>query len=326
LLILAGSVLLFSGATPTATGVAAVLRDVMPLPMMETSHLLGSLVGWLLLFFARALWLRLEVEYPAAVALLLFGILFSLLKGFDWQEALILSVMLVLFLPIRRYFYRDSALLEMPFTLPWYGLIGLLLGTSVWLGFFSYQHVGYADTLWWEFTHAGDVSRFLRASVILGGCVIAFGPYRLLRVAVPLYSTALDEDREALLAVARAASQSSGDLASAGGDKSILWSHLRRAFLMYRTNRKYWVTMADPLGDVADHDELVWRFRELADHHGAMPVFYQVSCHHLPLYLDMGLILFKPCEEARVPLATLICRATDAAASAIRSSAWACLA
>jgi phosphatidylglycerol lysyltransferase len=104
LLMLAGSVLLFSGATPTATGVAEVLRDVMPLPLMETSHLLGSLVGLLLLFFARAVWLRLEVAYPAAVVLLLFGILFSLLKGFDWQEALILSAMLILLLPTRRYF------------------------------------------------------------------------------------------------------------------------------------------------------------------------------------------------------------------------------
>lgn len=302
LLLIAGAILLFSGATPADRDAMAWLREIMPLPVMEISHLLGSLVGLLLLFLARGVWLRLEIAYPASVGLLIFGILFSLLKGFDWQEATILSTMLLLFVPTRRYFYRDSALVDMPFTLPWFALIGLILGASVWLGFFSYKHVEYADTLWGEFSHRGDASRFLRSLVTLGGCVVAFGLYRLLRVAPPPAPGADQDDRQAILAVVRSASQTDGYLALLG-DKTILWSHSRNAFLMYRVTRQYWIAMGDPVGDSDEHEGLVWRFRELADRHGARVVFYQVSKHHLPLYLDMGLILFKLGEEALVPLA-----------------------
>jgi phosphatidylglycerol lysyltransferase len=54
--------------------------------------------------------------------------------------------------------------------------------------------------------------------------------------------------------------------------------------------------------DAAERAELAWRFRELADHHGAWTVFYQVGRDNLPLYVDMGLSLVKMGEEARVPL------------------------
>jgi phosphatidylglycerol lysyltransferase len=41
----------------------------------------------------------------------------------------------------------------------------------------------------------------------------------------------------------------------------------------------------------------------LADRHAGWPVFYEVSAHHLPLYIDLGLTLLKMGEEAMVPLA-----------------------
>jgi len=49
--------------------------------------------------------------------------------------------------------------------------------------------------------------------------------------------------------------------------------------------------------------ELAWRFRELADEHGARASFYEVGAADLPIYLDLGLTLRKVGEEASVPLA-----------------------
>ncbi len=73
---------------------------------------------------------------------------------------------------------------------------------------------------------------------------------------------------------------------------------------MYGVAGRSWVALGDPIGPPDEHDELVWRFRELSDRHGGWTVFYQVADQGLPLYLDLGLTLLKLGEEARVPLAT----------------------
>jgi phosphatidylglycerol lysyltransferase len=73
---------------------------------------------------------------------------------------------------------------------------------------------------------------------------------------------------------------------------------------MYGVERRSWVALGDPVGPREECRELAWRFREEADRHGGWPVFYLVSPETLPLYLDLGLTLYKLGEQARVDLAT----------------------
>ena len=56
----AGAVLVFSGATPGLGNRLALLREVIPLPVLELSHLLGSAVGVGLLVIANGLYRRLD--------------------------------------------------------------------------------------------------------------------------------------------------------------------------------------------------------------------------------------------------------------------------
>ena len=72
---------------------------------------------------------------------------------------------------------------------------------------------------------------------------------------------------------------------------------------MYQIHGRSWVALGDPIGARESQEELVWRFRELSDHHAGWTVFYQVSGERLPLYVDLGLAVMKLGEEARVPLA-----------------------
>ena len=71
---------------------------------------------------------------------------------------------------------------------------------------------------------------------------------------------------------------------------------------MYGVSRRSWVALGDPVGAADEREDLVWLFRELADHAGALCVFYEVSAETLPIYVDAGLALSKLGEEARVPL------------------------
>ena len=298
---LTGVILLISGATPPAHGRMAWVGHL-PLGLIELSHFLGSLAGAGLLVLAWGLWHRLDAAFGLTVALLGVGIGASLLKGADWEEALALTVVLGSLLPARSHFYRKSALVAEPLEASWVLAIAMVVGTSVWLGFFAHKHVQYQNELWWRFALHADAPRFLRATVGVVGLLLVFGLMRLLRHAPP--ETHLP-DRAELDRAAQiiATSRDSSTNLVLVGDKPLLWSSSGRGLLSYGVSGRSWVALGDPIGDEEEREELAWRFRELADRHGGWTVFYEVGVEHLPLYIDLGLTLMKLGEEARVPLA-----------------------
>ncbi|MFN8543628.1 MAG: bifunctional lysylphosphatidylglycerol flippase/synthetase MprF [Candidatus Binatia bacterium] len=299
---LGGVILLASGATPVPHGRLAWLRDLLPLPVVETSHFLGSVAGIGLLLLARGLQLRLDAAYGLTSMLLGAGAVFSLLKGFDWEEALVLTAMLAALLPCRRHFYRRAALLDEPFSGPWITAVALVVLGVIWLLLLSFRHIEYASDLWWQFELQAQAPRALRAAVGVVGALVAFGGARLLRPAPPDPTPPSAEEVAAVRRLVAAAPDSSAHLALLG-DKTFFFSPARDAFVMYAVEGRSWVAMGDPVGAPGAARELAWQFHELADRHAGWTVFYQVGTDNLPLYLDLGLSLAKLGEDARVDLA-----------------------
>ncbi|HXO22854.1 MAG TPA: bifunctional lysylphosphatidylglycerol flippase/synthetase MprF [Thermoanaerobaculia bacterium] len=298
---LGGAILLISGATPAVHTRLAWLSALLPLPVIELSHFLGSVAGVGLLFLATGLQRRLDAAYQLAVILLATGIVVSLLKGLDYEEAILLSLMLASLIPCRRHFYRRASLTSQPFTPVWIGAIAIVLFGSIWLGFFAYKHVDYSREIWWRFTLFGNAPRFLRASVAVLLLVLAVALERLMRPArpEPTFPTPRDIDLAATIA---AASRRTYAYLGLLGDKELLFNDSGTAFLMYAVSRRSWVAMGDPVGPEQERIDLAWRFRELSDQHGGRPVFYQVGERELYLYADLGLSLLKLGQEGRVPL------------------------
>ena len=296
-----GAVLLFSGATPTLPGRIGFLRRVVPLPLVELSHFFGSIAGAALLVLARGLQRRLDAAYQLTVVVLGTGILFQIFKGGDFEEAIILAVMLFALVASRRHFYRKASLLNEGFGPGWIAAILLVLISSAWLGFFSYKHVEYSRDLWWHFSFRADAPRFLRASVGVVGLLLLFSIQRLLRPAAEEPDPPTIEEVERAAAVIADEKNSQANLALLG-DKPLLFSPTGRAFLMYGVEGRSWISMGDPVGDDDEKQELIWRFREMCDLHAGWPVFYEVQRQNLHFYLDLGLTLLKIGEEARVKL------------------------
>jgi phosphatidylglycerol lysyltransferase len=116
------------------------------------------------------------------VILLATGIIASLLKGGDYEEAVILAFLLAGLLPSRRQFYRRASLFGERFTAGWLATIALVLHLrrSGWV--FS------PTSIWsirircggpFSFSGEGEAPRFLRAmvgragsSAILWGCEV----------------------------------------------------------------------------------------------------------------------------------------------------------
>jgi phosphatidylglycerol lysyltransferase len=298
-----GALLLFLGVTPEVTWRLVWLKLVLPPAVIEAAHFVASLVGTGLLLVSWGLQHRLDRAYLLTVGLLATGIMASLLKGLDYEQAIALAVILGALLPCRRYFYRKASIISQRFTPGWAAAIALVLLGSIWLGVFSHKHLKYAWRLWGWLALSGDVPRFLRGAAGAIGVALAFAMVRLLRPAPPEPAPPSTADLHRVRTIIATSRQTYANRALLG-DKALLFSDNRRAFIMYGVEGRSWVALGDPVGPPEESADLVWQFRELCDRHGAWTVFYQVQPHNLALYSDLGLTLLQLGEEARVPLTT----------------------
>src|ERR1700704_1597770 len=296
---LAGALLLFSGATPALDERLAFLDQFLPLAGLEGSPLRASPLGLGLLVLARALFRRVRAAYHISVCLLLAGMFASLLKGLDFEEAGLLALVLGVLMLGRRAFYRPTAILSERFTPAWVVSIAGVIVMAVWIGIVSHRSVSYSDQLWWTFALHGDAPRMLRASlavIVLGSAYVLLN---MLRPARPEPAVAGPGE----LARARTLiATSDATLANAAltGDKRLLFSDGGDAFVMYQIAGRSWIALGDPVGSQQGAEELVWRLREISDHHGGQTVFYQVGPERLARAV-MAVALLAPSVPARRP-------------------------
>ncbi len=300
-----GVVLLLTGNLPAEGSRLDLLGHLLPLPFAEASHMAASLVGLVLVVLARGLLARMALARTASVVLLLAGAVFALLRGLDWEEALLLAVIAGLLVLYRDAFYRGASWQRGDWRLfrPTPGWLLLVLVTLLALtlvGFIAFRHVEYRDDLWWAFAWHGDAPRFLRVSLLLAVAAAAIALDTLLRRPAPLPATP-EPIPDAVRRLLDACPDTQPQLALLG-DKRFLVSDEGDAFLMYGVAGRSWVVFGDPVGDPEAGRELVWRLAELADRAAGRPVFYALSPDLLPLYLDLGLAILKTGEVAAVNL------------------------
>lgn len=299
----AGAALLFSGSLPSDAARLHYLEEFIPDSLMQLSHLLGSIFGLMLLIVARGLYRRLEGAFWVALLVLLLGMLASLVKGFDYEEATVMLLAAGVLWSGRHQFNRRASLLDEPFTSGWLLSVLMICGGAIWLGFFAQRHVDYSNDLWWNFAINHDAPRMLRASLAVVIGLMVFALARLLRASPGASLPATVDDIERAAAILPFSSQAEACVAMTG-DKRFLFHPDNDAFIMYQLSGRSVVAMGDPVGNAAHFQALVWQYRELCDQLDKRCVFYQVSQPHLPLYIDLGLTLSKLGEEAIVPLAS----------------------
>ena len=296
-----GSMLVISGATPAFTKRIALLQTFLPLWVLESSQLMGSLFGVLLLFVARGLLRRLDAAWWLALVIAVANLALSLAKGLAFVEAGVLCVLIVLLVATRERFNRHSSLFAERFTPAWLASVGCVIALAVWVLLFAFRDVQYSQHLWWQFAFHSRAPRALRATLGAGVFAAALASWQLLRPAAGRFVMPASEDLEQAARIVRAQERSDAGLALMG-DKSFLFSASRSAFLMYAKRGRTWAALHDPVGPREEWPALIREFVTLAHAHGGRAAFYQVRADALPLYLDAGLTLMKLGEEARVML------------------------
>lgn len=300
----AGLVLLVSSATPAVHSRMEMLAEYLPISLIEGSHLMGSIVGFAMLFVARGIYNRYDSAYPAALLLLASGIVFSLVKGLDYEEATFLALVFPVVVAARSVFYRPSKVSMLELSLGWWVFIAVSLTGLIWLLFFAYKRVDYENFLWWQIALglAGDASRSLRSVFAIVMVALVVGVNQLFRPARPVLAAPTPEDLADARRIIGVASSTNAYLALTG-DKVLLFSTPRDAFIMFRQTMRSLIAMGDPVGNPASFAALIWRLRELADRHKRRLAFYQVSTDCLTYYIDAGMQFARLGEEAIIDLA-----------------------
>jgi phosphatidylglycerol lysyltransferase len=296
-----GLVLLLSGATPASEARLALLGRVLPLHVIEASHFLASVAGAGLLLLSQGLARRLDGAYYLASVLLILGVTASMLKGFDYEEAALLLLVLAILWRARAAFDRRAAFFETRFSTAWVAALIGAVGASVWLGLFAFKHVEYSRELWWQFELQGDASRFLRGSVGAAVLLLLVGVARLIGYApyeAPVPAKGDLQDAEKAIAAQASTFPNLAFLR----DKALLFDDTRTAFLMYAVQGRTWAALGDPVGPEERLTDLVRMFLERCADFGGVPVFYEVTATHLHRYADFGLTFVKLGEEAKVDL------------------------
>lgn len=300
---LGGVMLLFSGATPAAQDRLALVGRIFPLGVIEASHFIGSIAGAALLVLSHGLSRRLAGAYYATGAAIVIGITASLLKGFDYEEATLLALVLIGLWQARPAFSRHAAFRDARLSPAWIAAALGALAASIWLGLFAYEHVQYANDLWWQFELQGDAPRFLRASVGAAVVVALFGLSRLVGPARYRIASPSARDWGDVEQAVAAQTFTSPNLVFLG-DKGVLFDDDRRAFVMYGVHGRSWVALGDPVGPDACGTAAAREFLQRCDDFGGVPVFYEVPARHVHRYIDLGLTLIKLGECAHVQLST----------------------
>ncbi len=298
----AGVVLLASSAFPTLKDRLAILHETVPLAAVELSHVLSAVTGVLLIALSRGIAAQVRSAYHLTQILLVSGALFSVLKGIDFEEAFILLAIALLLRQQRTRFYRQSYPLASGRSLKW--LAGLIVSVAgfAWLGDWAHGNLVWGWETLSRFAPSLEAPRFARALLIAAMVATGFIGWSFYKR--PRFVPA-KPNAQALSEAERILNQFGGtEFAHLVflGDKSILWSPDRRAFVQYGWIRDRLIALGDPCGDSGSFDSAIIAFRDLADLHDLTPCFYEIAEENVHRYHDAGFALFKLGETATVRL------------------------
>ena len=299
-----GAILMFSGATPASAARIAVLRQAIPLPMIEAAQAISCLAGFALMWVARGLYRRLATAYWLACGMLGVGIAAMLLKGLDYEEAIGVSVVLAALIPARAAFYRRSSFLALPLPATWAAGMVVVAAAAAWIGVLLHRMAALRGLQLTRFSYVADTPRFVRAELVVLAAVVLLVLYVMIRGRAPRPGLPTPADMSVVRSILHLSHAAHGHLALLG-DNRILFSESGRAFLMYGIHGKSWIALGEPVGPEEEHADLIWHFRELCEWFSASPVIYQVSDRLSATFADVGLTTFRIGDEARVSLSSL---------------------
>jgi len=314
---LMGVVNVCSSLTPALAHRLALLDRFSPLEVRHRSHLTATLAGFALLLLSRSLCRRKRVAWSVTVAVLVVSVASHLLKGLDYEEALLAAALLAWLLALRPYFWARSdppsvrngivvlgaALL---FTLA-YGTGGFyLLDRHFSVSFNLMAALRQTVLMFAELYNPGlepvtGFGRYFADSIYaVGAATLAYALVSLLR-PVLLRGPATREERARAEAIVRVYGRSSLARFTLFADKAYFFTP-GGSVLAYAVRSGNAVALGDVIGPSEDAPAAIEAFKGHCARNDWKPAFYQTLSEYLEHYQAAGFLTLRVGHEAIVEL------------------------
>jgi phosphatidylglycerol lysyltransferase len=314
-----GIVNVISAITPSLSARIQVLERYSPLEIRHGSHLTAALAGFALLMLAGNLWRHKQTAWMLTIIVLGISSVSHLLKGLDYEEAILSGALALWLFSLKPHFYArsDSPSIRqglrtltaaLGFTLM-YGTVGFyLLDRQFKVSFGLEAAVRQTLVMFTQFYDPGiePISGFGRyfAASIYGVGAVTIG-YALLMLARPVLvrRRAQPEESERARQIVENYGRSSLARATLFDDKMYFFTP-GGSMIAYAAKNRVAVALGDPIGPPDDLAAAVKSFQSQCKINDWQPAFYQTMPETLEIYHSAGFNSLKIGNEAIIDLAS----------------------
>jgi len=303
LVALMGIVNVISAVTPSFAERLVILEQYLPLEVRRGGHLTAALAGFALLILAHGLSRRKQVAWTLTLLVLGISAISHLIKGLDYEEALLAGVLAMMLWRMRARFHARSDVPSIQqglrvlaaafiFTLA-YGTLGFFLldrHYSIHFGFWS--AVRQTVVMFTQFYDPGLIpvtrfGRFFADSIyVVGIATFSYAEFMLLR-PVFVREPATKKERERARAIVEKFGHSSLARFLLFNDKRYVFTPGGSVIGFALVGRTA-VTLGDPIGPTEDLLPSIEAFASLCQRNDWLPVFYQTLPETLESYKSVG--------------------------------------
>ncbi|WP_313894044.1 bifunctional lysylphosphatidylglycerol flippase/synthetase MprF [Psychrobacillus sp.] len=298
-----GVILLLSAAIPDALNRIKFVNQMLALPVMNLSHQLTVAFGISLLLLTRGIQYRVKWAFYVTSVTLVAAAVFSLSKGFSYEEAIFVLVVFIILLMSKRRFYRENIVLT------WGKVFVDTFGIAITLGLFIF--IGYANLPSshldipkqlqpFFITGSTDLFNSAIAGLILAVLIMAVG-YWLSRPRHFPFEQSIHLERE----IKEHLEKYEGTVVSHLiflHDKYIFWNDSKTVMFSFQKFSDKLIVLGDLVGEQKDIPGAIEEFHDRANVYGYTPVYYQVTSKMFSYLHENGYDFFKLGEEALVEL------------------------
>lgn len=312
-----GIVNVLSAVTPSLSERLKLLEQYSPFSVSHGGHLTSALAGFALLLLAISLWRRKRIGWILTVSILCISIPAHLIKGLDYEEAILAALTLVLLIVTRRHFHARSdapsvragllaVLASLGFTLA-YGVLGFfLLDRHFQTNFGFWDAIRQTVIMFAAFYDPGlqpitGFGKYFADSIyMVGAATGAYALFMLLRPVLARLLPSMDEQSRAW-EIVRAHGRSSLARYALLDDKLYFFSP-DGSLISYVVENRTALVLGDPIGRSEDFASAITAFKSFCALNDWIPAFYQVLPDSLELYKSLGFDALPLGHEASVDL------------------------
>lgn len=305
LVLSAGTVLLISEAFPGMIKRIALLHKIFDFSIIHISRDLSIIIGFLLIAVSMALIYKSKRMYKLTIILVIIGAVLSILKGFDYEEAVYLTVVAITLLLSKKRFYRETFVMTWSKTIQ--DIIILLFFQGVYLTVVYINLKGLTN----RFPIFVDYRRFGN-HYIIRLLAISFVGFAIALIFLGLLNYLSKFNKFPKMKLCECEDRVKTILQNYKGtpvthyiflkDKFVYINKDTDVMIQYQIYSDKIVILGNPIGDKSKFFDFIQEFYDLADLYGYTPVFTAIDSSIIPCLHATGYQFMKLGEEANIDI------------------------